>query len=187
MFSTKRLRFREVRTEDVQEIMKNWNNYNIRRNLGQVLFPTSKEQEEEWVKETWSDAKKGSAFTFAIEIKKTKELIGTISLFKINKVSRHAELGIAIYSSKHHGKGYGTEAMKFILQYGFQVLNLETIHLGVCEFNKPARHVYEKVGFKKQGRKRNFVFREGKSYDLLLYDITKKEWSELNQEVISEF
>ena len=116
-----------------------------------------------------------------LDDKKTGEFIGGGGLFGINNIIRSAELGIAIYEEKNWGKGYGTDAMKVLLKFGFDYLNLNRIQLRVVDFNVRGIKTYKKVGFKEVGKLRATHFWEGEYSDQILMDILKSEWIELNK------
>lgn len=75
---------------------------------------------------------------YAIVLQETDELLGNCSLFAINDVHRTAELGIFIGEETARKKGYGTEAIQLLTEYGFKILNLNNIMLKLYEFNHPA-------------------------------------------------
>ena len=72
--------------------------------------------------------------------------------------------------------GYGTESLRLLLDYGFNYLNLNNIHLGVKAFNERAIACYKKVGFKEYGRRREAYFLNGKYYDHVFMDILAREF-----------
>jgi RimJ/RimL family protein N-acetyltransferase len=76
------------------------------------------------------------------------EMIGTVELFKIDKNSKSAVAGRFLLNPIMTGKGYGTEALKKLLETAYN-MDLKTIQLVVFDFNKSAYRCYEKVGFKK--------------------------------------
>ena len=109
-------------------------------------------------------------------------LIGQISLHDIDHLNRHAFLGIMIGETEHHGKGYGTEAVRLLLDYGFNTLNLHNIMLSVHEDNHAGIACYKKVGFKESGRRREWIFKNGKYIDVLYMDILAREFGEQREQ-----
>ncbi|MBC8527182.1 MAG: GNAT family N-acetyltransferase [Candidatus Cloacimonetes bacterium] len=122
-------------------------------------------------REILEDMSKNRAQVFGIIEKKTDNLIGNCSLFNINHPNKRAEFGIFIGDKTYWDKGYGTEATKLILDYGFNILNLNNIMLEVYGFNKRAIKSYENVGFKIIGKRRNAKIIAGKKYDIIYMDI----------------
>ena len=115
---------------------------------------------------------------FAIVTLHEDKLIGTVSLEKINHVQRRATLGIFIGDKDYRSKGYGTEAIKLILDYGFNYLNLNNIKLDVLSCNERAIACYKKCGFKEYGRRRKSNYINGKYYDTVEMDILSEEFKE---------
>jgi RimJ/RimL family protein N-acetyltransferase len=91
-----------------------------------------------------------SDLVLGIEIKETSKLIGTIGLRNIDWDKRVAEVAIFIGDKKERNKGYGTEAMKIMLETGFKELGLEKTFLRVRPSNLRARHVFQKFGFREE-------------------------------------
>jgi RimJ/RimL family protein N-acetyltransferase len=166
---------RGLELTDVDEILKHWNDVELRRFLGPTI-PVSKEEEEQWIRNTWEQRRQGTEHVFGIEIKKPKRLIGTCSLFDISRINRSAELGIAIWNKQYWGKGHGQEAINLLLGYGFNFLNLHTIFLLVNEDNPRAIRAYEKVGFQHAARHRKAIFQNGIYKDVFIMDILDEEF-----------
>ncbi|MEF2965863.1 GNAT family protein [Paenibacillus sp. M1] len=95
-------------------------------------------------------------------LKQTNELLGEVVLNEINSINRSANIRIGISGAQHRGKGYGSEAIILMLEYGFNKLNLHRIELSVYDFNPRAIHVYEKIGFKREGLHRDVLYLNGK-------------------------
>jgi len=104
-------------------------------------------------------------------------LIGHISLHDIDHFNRHAFLGIVIGESEYHSKGYGAEAVRLVLDYGFKTLNLHNIMLSVHADNHAGIACYKKVGFKDAGRRREWLFKDGKYIDVIYMDILAHEFT----------
>ncbi len=169
---------RGIELSDAEEIMKGFNNYEMRKFLGLAL-PYSFHEEQDWIKHTWKQRQEGSAYNFALVKKDTEEFLGTISLMSISKVNKSAEYGIAIHKPENWSKGYGTEGLKLILSIAFDLLNLHTVILRVFAFNPRGIRSYEKAGFKKSGITRESEFRDGKYHDTVFMDILSAEYYEL--------
>jgi len=103
--------------------------------------------------------------------------IGRCLFFNTNKVDRTAEVGIVIGEKEYWDQGYGTEALQLLLEYGFNLLNLHNITLGVYSYNKRAQASYQKLGFKEIGRRREARIIAGKKYDVILMDIISSEFT----------
>ena len=115
---------------------------------------------------------------FVIVTLEKDEMIGTISLEKIRVAHRTAELGIFIGNKDYRSKGYGAEAIRLLLDFGFNYLNLNSIRLDLLEFNERALKCYKKCGFKEYGRQRKCRFINGKYYDIISMDILAEEFKE---------
>lgn len=81
-------------------------------------------------------------------ILKNEEICGTIQMFKFDKVKNSARVGCYLINPQKRNIGIGQEALKQIVDFGFNTLNLDIINLGVYDFNKGAIKCYEKAGFK---------------------------------------
>ena len=114
--------------------------------------------------------------SFAIVTLDSDKLIGTVGIERINHINRSGTLGIFIGDKDYREKGYGTEAIKMILDYGFNYLNLNNIKLNLMEFNERALACYKKCGFKEYGRRRKCIFINGKYYDTIEMDILAEEF-----------
>ncbi|HQV63828.1 MAG TPA: GNAT family protein, partial [Anaerolineales bacterium] len=97
-----------------------------------------------------------------------------------NWASRNAFVGIGINNREDWGKGYGTEAMKLMLQFAFTEVNLYRVTLTVFEYNPRAIRSYEKAGFRHEGRLRGALLKDGKRWDVLYMGILCDDWMKLN-------
>ena len=116
--------------------------------------------------------------TFSIITLEEDKLIGTVGLERIDHVHRTATLGIFIGDKEYLNKGYGTEAIRLLIDYGFNYMNLHSIKLTVFAFNERALRCYKKCGFKETGKHRENRFINGKYYDTISMDILENEFTE---------
>jgi RimJ/RimL family protein N-acetyltransferase len=108
------------------------------------------------------------------------ELIGNCGFLEIDQLNQTAEFGIFIGKKDFRGKGYGTEAISLLLDYGFKALNLHNIFLRTYSFNKNAIKCYEKIGFKYIGKRRGALNRNMERHDIVFMDILVNEFYEKN-------
>lgn len=113
---------------------------------------------------------------FAIVLTSTDELLGYCELRNIAVSHRSATVAIMIGDAENRGKGYGTDALKLLLKYGFCSLGLHSVNLTVFDGNDGAARAYEKAGFKVCGRQRESVFVGGRFIDRIYMDILDREY-----------
>jgi RimJ/RimL family protein N-acetyltransferase len=104
------------------------------------------------------------------------EFIGFFEFLEIDHVHRTAIFCVFIGDEEHRGKGYGTEAVKLGVKYGFDVLNLNNIELKVYSFNERAMRSYIKAGFKEYGRRRQAYYLNNAYHDLICMDILREDY-----------
>jgi len=160
---------------DDTEVFTKWmNDFNVSDYTGRSSNLMTVEAEKEWL----SSALSSSEPLFSIIKLENNELIGNCGLMKINNIRRTATLGIMIGEDENRSKGYGTESLRLLLDYGFNYLNLNNIMLEVFGFNERAIKAYKKAGFKEFGRRRGSYFLNGKYYDEIYMDILAEEFTE---------
>ena len=118
---------------------------------------------------------------FGIRTLAGDKLIGFIAFDGINWTDRDSYVAIGIGETDFWGRGYGSEAMRLMLRYGFTELNLHRVSLTVYEYNPRGIRSYEKCGFKHEGRIREFLLRDGRRSDMLHMGILRSEWESLEQ------
>ena len=89
---------------------------------------------------------------------------------------RWGEIGILIGDKEFWNRGYGTDATRALVRWGFDGLNLNRIWLRVYEDNARAIRCYEKVGFRIEGRLRQDRFRDGRYLDTIIMAILRDEF-----------
>ena len=124
-----------------------------------------------------SDIIKNKTHIFSIVDLETDLSIGRCLLFNVDHLNRSAMFGIFIGEKLYWGKGFGYEATALLLDYGFNLLNLNSIMLGVFSFNERAIRSYKRVGFKEIGRRRQARIIGGQKFDVIFMDILAEEFT----------
>jgi diamine N-acetyltransferase len=100
--------------------------------------------------------------------------VGTTSLFEIDYYNGTATFGIMV--GERRGQGFGTEATRLMLEWGFTVLGLHNIELRVWDWNAGAIRAYTRAGFRETGRRRGGVVVMGRRYDIVYMDAIAPEF-----------
>ena len=154
VFESERILFIEPTLNLVPEYLVMVNDIeNVAKYISDRREPYTEQEEIEYMKEKIA----GPDRMFSMLEKETRKFIGNTSLFNIN--GDEAEWGIVMTASMQN-KGYGTEALKRMIGYGFNEGGFRRIYLGVYVDNPRAIHVYEQCGFKEYDRTDVDVFME---------------------------
>lgn len=154
VFASGRIRFVQVTELLVNNYLDMVNDYeNVNRFIGGKHKTFTAEQERKWVAEKLE----AKAPVFSMVEKESGEFIGNIELMDVDHSV--GELGIAITAGKQN-KGYGTEAVLAVTEYGTRQLGLKRIFLRTNPQNGRAIHVYQKCGFKEYDRTDEHVYME---------------------------
>ncbi len=113
---------------------------------------------------------------YAIVLLDGDELIGSISIHSIDHRNRNAFIGVFIGDAERRNKGYGAEAIRLLLAYGFRTLNLHNILLSVHADNAAAIACYRKVGFREVGRLPEWIFKDGRYVDKVYMGVLDREF-----------
>ncbi len=180
-FETERLLIREWKKGDEKDSVANINNLNVTKWLLVVPYPYTKKDSNDWIKLNLKRQreKKREKFAFAIGLKENKKVIGGIGL-DISSQNKTAEVGYWL-GENYWNKKYGSEALKEILNFGFEKLKLRRIEAKVFEGNPSSGRLLEKFGFKLEGRHPEAMIckSDGKIKTDLSYGLLKKDWEKL--------
>jgi RimJ/RimL family protein N-acetyltransferase len=168
----RRIYLRPIDMNDMEMFFCWFNDPKLRRFL-LLPFPTTRMAEKEFIANV---TKLKDGVVLSIILKKGDRLIGNVSLFKIDLVSRKAELGVAMADLSMVQKGFGTEAMDLVLEYAFRTLNLHRVWLNVHDFNFRAKKAYRRLGFVEEGRLRESYYCDGEYHDDVQMGILRDEW-----------
>lgn len=136
------------------------NDFSIHPQRGIRSRPVTLEQVMKTYQRTDSDA-----CWFTIYQSVSRRPIGVAWWDQIEYSDGTATLGIFLGEEEARGRGYGTEAVRLMLDYAFSVLGLNNAMLIVAEFNHAARRAYEKAGFREFGRRTGSYRLAGRCWD----------------------
>ncbi|MCW4019667.1 MAG: GNAT family N-acetyltransferase [Candidatus Bathyarchaeota archaeon] len=96
-------------------------------------------------------------------------------ILKSHKVAR--EFGVITGNKEFWGQGYGIEATRLMLEYGFKTLGLHRIQLIVLDFNERALRMYRKIGFVVEGFQREARLVDGKWHNVIMMSMLDHEFA----------
>lgn len=170
---------RPVKRSDINHFLKWYNDPEVIQYLTMYL-PMTEISEEKWIEEASTNKDMIIFVIEAILNNLQRKPIGSCGLNNVNGKDHCAEFGIAIGEKEYWGDGYGTEAARLLIDYGFRQLNLHRISSGVYEFNVRSEKMHKKLGFIEEGRRRKEVYKDGEYQDKIVLGILKEEWKEKN-------
>ena len=124
----------------------------------------------------WERERKAGSLQWGIFDLNTQTFIGTTGLYGHRDIYRSWEFRILIGHPEFLSQGFGREATRLVVDWGFRRLNAHRIWLGCNEENIGAVKCYEKVGFKREGVLRDEIFCNGKYVNAVRYSILEQEW-----------
>lgn len=166
-FQTDRLTLRPYQMSDAPQVQQLASHPLIAATTLRIPHPYEEGMAEAWIASTQERWAAGDGYHFAIVLRETAELIGSIGL-TVQREWERAELGYWI-GVPYWGRGYATEAAKETLRYGFRELGLHRIHASVFANNPASARVLEKAGLVYEGRHVQSIKKSGEFLDTLTY------------------
>lgn len=181
-FSGKLVRLAALDIDKEPELWARWNRDSEYQQL--LDWGPSKIYSTSQIKE-WLEKGGSRSCCFSIHSLEDDKIIGFIDLDGLNWSSGDGWIGIGIGERDYWGKGYGTDAIRILLRYAFEDLNLNRVSLNVFEYNERAIKSYEKIGFQVEGRQRQALNRFDRRWDLIFMGILRSDWQAQNSNLTS--
>lgn len=172
--TTERLRLRAITMDDADALTAICSDRELGRGTLSIPHPYTRERCVEFIKQQARDMETNTGFVWGIEIAETGELIGDAGLrFKWDHQS--AEAGFII-GKQHWNQGYCTEALRRIIDFGFENLGLYRIEAHCMFWNTGSERVMRKAGMLEEGVLRGAILKWGHREDAHLFGITRPDW-----------
>ncbi|WDE14354.1 GNAT family N-acetyltransferase [Thalassomonas haliotis] len=173
----KRILLRAIEESDLLTLHKWANDPELQDAMGAIHFPSSMDFHKRWFERLKDDPLNQR---FAIEAPDLG-LIGLSSIINIDWRNNHAWHGVMIGDKNTRGKGYGVDAVMATVRYAFDELHLQRLDGSMIEYNTISIKSYcgEKLGWKEEGRRRDYYFRKGRYWDQIVVGITVGDYREL--------
>jgi [ribosomal protein S5]-alanine N-acetyltransferase len=176
---TNRLIIREYEADDKAVLIENINDEEVTKFLRKVPYPYTKKDADWYLNHTkeQQSEKPRQDFGFAIELKETKEFIGSIGVHEISEFDGTATIGYWL-GKKYHRNGYMYEAAKETIRFCFEDLGLRRIDIEADLKNEASNGLIKKLGFQYEGMRRQYRRNKSNNWtpDCNQYGLLKEEW-----------
>lgn len=169
---TKRLTLRGIQPQDAEQIFQMRSNQATNRYILRNQM-TDAESAKELVANVNQGYQNKQALAFAGLLRDKKEIIGTCGFNRFDMLNNRAEIGGELFVN-YWGKHIAIEAVKAIITYGFNEIQLHAIEAKVLPHNRGAIALLENLGFEKEAHFRNYAFFNDKYHDLAVYTVHKE-------------
>ncbi len=170
-----RLRLRWLTQADTDALFGIFSDPDVMRYWISLPF-SGKAEAEQLVREIHELFESGTLFEWGVALRETDEVIGTATLAYIDRSNGRAEIGYAI-ARPHWRQGYATEAIRLLLHYAFEEMNLRRIEADVDPRNEASLRTLERLGFRREGLLRERWNVGGEVQDALFLGLLRSEWS----------
>ena len=180
LLTGKLVRLAAMNAETDAEVFARWDvdaEYMRQLDSGPHLPNRAKKVREGIEKEQSEDP---NTIAFSVRTLAGDQLIGFVAYDGIKWQHGETYVAIGIGDPAYRGNGYGTDAMRVMLRYGFMELNLHRVHLNVFSYNERAIKSYLKAGFVVEGRQRGTLLRNGRRWDFVYMSVLHEEWLAMN-------
>ncbi len=166
---------RPVRREDIERSLVWRNNLDTKARAMSYRLPVTELMEQKWIEEAMDGNK--NRIVYAIEETENNTHVGFADISEIDYFNRNAHYSILIGDHSYRGKGIASEAVKQVLTYAFNELNLVRIYGEIAEDNEASLNFHLKLGFKKEGVQRKHLYQNGVYLDKIYVGILKEEFN----------
>jgi aminoglycoside 6'-N-acetyltransferase len=114
-------------------------------------------------------------FQFAVALSGAQQLVGDLALRCTRDHPPQAEVGFT-FARAFQGRGFASEAVRGLLAYAFDVLDVHRAYALTDERNHAAQRLLERTGFRREGHFRDSFWSKGEWTSELFYAVLRREW-----------
>jgi N-acetyltransferase len=130
-----------------------------------------------WANDTLEAQMNRKAHVFAIFDRKTGAIIGTSRFQEMDRFHHRTEIGWTWFAPNYWGRGYNAEAKYLMLEFAFEVWQVQRVGFKVDERNRRSQRALENTGAQQEGFFRNHMIRpDGSRRNTFFYGITDEDW-----------
>jgi ribosomal-protein-alanine N-acetyltransferase len=143
--------------------------------LGAMVGTETDPTAEEVLRREFTDRPPNAFPALAIADPATKEFLGGIGIYRLDRNHRRGEVGFWL-RPQERGRGLVSRAVRLLTTWGFETLGLDRMELTTTPDNGPTRALALKLGFTEEGTMRARNFERGRRVDVMMFAVLKDEW-----------
>jgi ribosomal-protein-alanine N-acetyltransferase len=171
---TNRLKLVQVKEEHTQSFFEIMSKDEVTKYYGMNSLKSIEDASKivESFQQTY-ESKRG--IRWGIVLKETGDFVGTLGLNNLSTWSKKSEIGFELHPS-YWNKGITTEAVKEVLRYSFE--DLELFRMGAVTYpqNEPSIQLLQRLGFSKEGLLRGYLYQNNQSHDAFIFSLLRTDW-----------
>jgi len=169
-----RVQLRPLRASDADDLFAVHSDPRVMRYWSHVPW-TDREQAAARIAQLARDRANAEFYTWALTLADDR-LIGTVSLFAINRMQRRAEVGYAL-AARAWGHGYASEGLSLAIAHAFGVIGLERLEADIDPRNEASERTLLRLGFVKEGYMRERWIVADVVSDSAVFGLLRREWT----------
>lgn len=163
---------RAIEPADKGLLLELINDPNTEKMLGGSSFPVSEAGQAKWIADQIG---RNDVLRCIVADRNTPDQgIGTVILSDIDQKNGVAQVHVKLAATGQR-KGYGTDALKTLVDYAFKQMRLNCVYAHVLSYNEPSQKLFRKCGFQKEGILRARAYKDGNYVDTISYSILNDE------------
>lgn len=150
-----KISLRPLEPEDIELLYKWENNLEIWE-VSNTKTPFSKHILAQYIHESAKDIYESKQLRLIIQNEKL-EAVGAVDLFDFEPYHLRAGVGVLIHNNSDKNKGYSSDALQALSKYAFEIIGLKQLYANITSDNLISIKLFEKLGFKKVGTKKDWI------------------------------
>jgi ribosomal-protein-alanine N-acetyltransferase len=174
LLATERLVLREVLPSDALDVLVFRSDPEVQRYNGPIMQNLGEVQA--LIEEVRAEYAAQDGLTWAVTLKGSDMVLGLFGFHDWNKYHRRAEVGYDL-TRAFWGQGIGSEAVRAMLRFGFEQMDLNRVYANTIADNHESVHLLEKLGFQREGTRRKHSWEDdGTFHGSAMYGLLRNEY-----------
>jgi ribosomal-protein-alanine N-acetyltransferase len=175
VLTTERLTLRRPLLSDAPDVLVFRGDWEVQKYQGPVFKDAAEVQT--LIEELNSEYAAQEGIAWAVALAGSDTVVGLFGFHNWNTYHRRAEVGYDL-ARAYWGQGIASEALRAIVRFGFEQMNLNRIYAATIADNHESVRLLERLGFQREGTRRQHSWEEdGTFHDSAMYGLLRHEYT----------